>query len=129
MGAYTSAQMDRYNQETKDRLMENLERLETRTRDAGLDTRVFFSEVSFDQVQVKEVNRFLNSMPTSLELEDIEVDRLIMTGRMLLRHEPAFEPFKARNGATLAADAVSDEEVCLAFDSGICAGAPVISGD
>ncbi len=120
MGAYTSAQMDRYNQETKDRLRENLEQLEQNTRAAGLGTRIFFAEVSFDQVQVEEVSRFLNSMPTSLELEDDEVDRLILSGRALLRHDPAFVEFVERTGARRAPGAIGDREICAAFGQADC---------
>lgn len=122
MGAYTSAQMDRYNQETMDRLRSNLAELEQRMKEEGLDTRVFFTEVSFDHVQEGEVNRFLNSMPTSLELEDIEVERLVMSGRLLLRHNPDFAAFRERKGATLVPGALTDQDVCEAFDHTDCDG-------
>ncbi len=115
MGAYTSAQMERYNQETLDKLRTNLEKLEGKLRASGLDTRIFFSEISFDQIQTEEVNKFLNSMPTSLELEPIEVDRLILSGRALLRHDPTFEAFRERKGVAVSPDAVSDDEICAAF--------------
>jgi hypothetical protein len=36
--------------------------------------RLYFSEVSIDHLQEDEANRFLDSMPTSLELENIQVD-------------------------------------------------------
>lgn len=129
MSAYTSAQMNRYNQETKDRLRENLEKFKARTQSLGLDTQVFYTEVSFDQVQAEEINRFLNSMPTSLELDDVDVDKLILTGQILLRHDPDFMLLKTRKGAILAPGSVSDQEVCKAFGEAVCESAPVITPD
>ncbi len=66
MGAFTSAQIACYNQETLDRLRKNMIRLEARVAEHGLPTRLYFSELHFDHIQETEVNRFLNSMPTRL---------------------------------------------------------------
>lgn len=120
MNAFTSAQINRYNQETLDRLRQNIAQLETRTTAEGLEASVFFSELSFDQVQTDEANKLLNSLPTSLELEDIEVDRVIATGRMLLRHNPQFVQLKKRIGASLAEDAVNDEVLCRMLSDVSC---------
>ncbi len=120
MGAFTSAQIARYNQETLDRLRVNLTRLKARAAEHGLPTRLYFSELHFDHIQETEVNRFLNSMPTSLELEDIQVDRLIAAGRLLLRHEPAFVQFRQDNNGALVPGAVSSNELCELFYSDGC---------
>ena len=77
-------------------------------------------EVSFDGVLAESVSTFLNSVPTSLELEGADVDRLIVTGRLLLRHEPSFEAFKSRVGAVIAESAISDDEICRHFDAAEC---------
>jgi len=120
MGAFTSVQMQRYNQETLDRLQDNIDDFRARAVGSGVQTRVYFSEVSFDLVKTAEVNKFLNSMPTSLELEDIQVDRLIGAGRLLLRYEPQFKQYKKDNGARLAEGAISREEICREFDLENC---------
>jgi len=120
MGAFTSAQIDRYNQETLDRLRDNLAMLEERPAEHGLPTRIYFSEVSFDHIKETEVNRFLNSMPTSLELEDIHVDRLIAAGRLLLRSEPAFVRFTQDNSAARVPNAATTKELCELFYSDGC---------
>ena len=120
MGAYTSAQMLKYNRETVDRLKNKLADLEKKFESAGMDTRIFFSEVSFDQVKPQEVNRFLNSLPTSLELDDMQVDKLIGTGRLMLRSEPAYMTFKQRNKARMADGSITDDEICQQFDHDSC---------
>ena len=120
MGAFTSAQIDRYNQETLDRLRDNLAMLEERPAEHGLPTRIYFSEVSFGHIKETEVNRFLNSMPTSLELEDIHVDRLIAAGRLLLRSEPAFVRFTQDNSAARVPNAATTKELCELFYSDGC---------
>ena len=116
MGAFTSAQMNAFNQETLDKVRTNLARLRERSARDNVPVRFYFSEVSFDQIQTNEVSGFLNSMPTSLELEDVDVDRLIVTGRILLRHEPSFKLFKKQNNGKLVEGAMEDEVACRHFD-------------
>ena len=120
MSAFTGVQMNRYNQETLDRLKDNIRDFEARAKAADTPTKVYFLEISFDQVKKTEVSAFLNSLPTSLELEDIEVDRLIGAGRLLLRHEPQFKRFKRDNNARLAEDAITEDDICRAFDFDRC---------
>jgi NTE family protein len=122
MGAFTSAQIYQYNQETLDRLRLNMKKLQERTADQNLPTRFYFAQVSFDEIQESEANRFLNSLPTSLELEDIQVDRLIAAGRVLLRREPEFMKFMQDNNGRLQPGAVSVEELCAEFYSEGCPG-------
>ncbi len=107
MDAVSSAQFDSYNRETLDRLRKLLAELEQHAREADLPTRVHFAEVSFEHVKVEEVNRLLNALPTTLELEDIDVDRLIVAGRLLLRNNPDFQSFKQNSNASLAPGAIS----------------------
>ena len=124
MDAVSSAQFDSYNRETLDRLRHLLAELEQHARTADLPTRVHFAEVSFEHVKVEEVNRLLNALPTTLELEDIDVDRLIVAGRLLLRNDPAFQAFKQSNNASLAPGALSMDAMCQYFDHPSCRPAP-----
>jgi NTE family protein len=121
MGTLTSTQMNRYNQETLDRLKDAIEKFGTRAAAAGIKTNIYFSEVAFDVVQATEVSRFLNSLPTSLELDNTQVDKVIAVGRLLLRHEPSFERFKKSSGGRLADGAVTDDEMCQQFGYDRCA--------
>jgi NTE family protein len=119
MSAFTAAQMDRYNQETIDRLRQNIERFDEVSAERGYKMKVHFAEVSFDHVQTKEASTFLNSLPTSFELDDDEIDGLIAAGRYLLRNEPSFQAFKRTSNASLAEGAVNDKALCEYFrDSG-----------
>jgi NTE family protein len=120
MGAYASVQIDRYNQETLDRLREDLAELEVKAAEHGLPIRLYFSEVRIDHIKQTEVNNFLNSMPTTLELEDIQVDQLIAAGRLMLRREPAFVQFRQDNSGVLVPDAASSKELCEVFYSQGC---------
>ena len=120
MNAFTSAQMNRYNQETLDRLRDTIEALEVLSKEIGRETNIYFSEVSFDLVKEEEANRLLNRMPTSLELEDTQVDKLIAAGRLLLRHEPEFARFKKANGVTVVPTAPSSQALCDEFEGEGC---------
>ena len=120
MSAYISAQMSRYNQETLDAMRRTLEMIEENSKRAGTPVRVHFAEVSFDDIQVKEVSAFFNSTPTTLELADEEIDRLIASGRMLLRKDPEYQAFtEARNGK-LAESAPTVSDLCLLFSDSGC---------
>lgn len=112
MSAFTSAQMNRYNQETIDRLKLNLNRLETISEELGEPMNIYFSEVSFDSVKTIEINRFLNRLPTSLTLEDNQVDLLINAGRLLLRNENQFKLFKQNKQLKLIDGALTEEALC-----------------
>ncbi len=120
MSAFTAAQMDRYNQETIDRLRQNIERFDEVSAERGYKMKVHFVEVSFDHVQTKEASTFLNNLPTTLELDDDEIDGLIAAGRYLLRNEPSFQAFKRTSNASLTGGAVSDEALCEYFSASGC---------
>ena len=124
MNAVTSAQFESYNRETLDRFKEMMTELGTASPEGGVATKTYFSQVSFDHVKSTEINRVLNALPTTLELEDIDVDRLILAGRLLLRNEPAFQAFKRQYHATLTEDAISEEALCRYFDHPSCPPAP-----
>ena len=120
MAAVSSAQFDSFNSETLDRFKDLLRELEDNARTNGMETRIFFSQVKFDHVQAREINRVLNALPTTLALQDIDVDRLIVAGRLILRNEPDFKDFKARTNAQLAEGALSEEVLCQFFDHPSC---------
>ena len=48
--------------------------------DSNIPIKMYFTEVSFDSIQIKETNSLFNQMPTSLELSSDEVDQLIAAG-------------------------------------------------
>lgn len=120
MNAVTSAQFENYSRETLDRFEEMMAELGAADQEGSTATNTYFSQVSFDHVKSREINRLLNALPTTLELDDIDVDRLIVAGRLLLRNEPAFQAFKRKYNASLAEDAISEEALCQYFDHPAC---------
>jgi NTE family protein len=65
---------------------------------AGIEVPKGFElvEVTFSNVQDDEERAYLNKLPTSLELSEEQVDKLIAAGRHLLRESPDFQEFLAR---------------------------------
>jgi len=120
MSAYISAQMNRYNQETLDTMRRTLNTIEQNSRKTANPVSVHFAEVSFEDIQVKEVSAFFNSTPTTLELDDKEIDRLIASGRMLLRNDPEYQSFIAARNGQLADTAPSKNELCQLFSASGC---------
>jgi NTE family protein len=122
MSAYIDSQMKRYDQETIARIRENVGEYQQRALSKGLPLQIFFSEVTFDHVQSQEAQSILNNMPTSLELSDREVDQLIAAGRLLLRREPSYQRFLARNQGRLVVSALTDDKLCGLFEVDSCPG-------
>jgi len=120
VSAISNAQISRYNLETRDDMRRYVEEFEARAEQHNLPTRIYYVEVEFDDVPITEASRFLNNLPTSLELDDEDLDKLIATARMLLRHEPEFEQFLQQNDGMRSADAMSDDEICRYFSHEIC---------
>lgn len=120
MNAVTGAQFENYSRETLDRFKEMMAELGAADEEGSTATNTYFSQVSFDHVKSREINRLLNALPTTLELDDIDVDRLIVAGRLILRNEPAFQEFKRKYHASLAEDAISEEALCQYFDHPAC---------
>jgi NTE family protein len=121
MGAFTSAQIARYSQETLDKARQNIEGLNQRFSAAGIPTTVYFTEVSFGQVADSSLNKVLNSLPTSLELDDAQIDQLVTAGRILLRQEPSYKRFLQDNEGRLTEGAMSNTEICSYFSMDACA--------
>ena len=123
MGAFIDSQMKRYDEETIERARENIDRLQAMADKEELPLNMYFAEVTFDDIQAKEASSVFNNMPTSLELDNDAVDKLIASGRLLLRHQPDFQRFKANNNGKLSDDALSEFEICKHFNHPNCANA------
>jgi len=112
MGAFTSAQIERYSQETVDKLRHDLREINERFSAHGIPTTAYFAEVGFAQVANDNLNKMLNSLPTTLELDDDEIDQLIIAGRILLRREPSYIRFVRQNKGQLVEGAITSKEIC-----------------
>ena len=95
--AMADAQMSLYNNETKLLLKNKLTDLQAGLKVKGRDLKIYTAEVAFDSVEAKTMKSMLNSLPTSLELSNQDVDLLIGTASQLLRQQPGYREFLADN--------------------------------
>jgi hypothetical protein len=112
MSAVTGVQMARRNRETMDKLEDSFEKVRQLVAEKDVNTNLYFTEVSFDTALSPEVSRYLNSLPTSLQLEDEQVNRLIAAARLALRHDASFKKFKQNNSGRLTSGAIPSEDLC-----------------
>jgi hypothetical protein len=112
LSSLSGVQIARRNRETLDRLEGSFEEFRQQVAEKGLETDLYFTEVSFDTVLSPEISHYLNNLPTSLELEDEQVDRLIAAARLALRHDASFKKFKQNNNGRLTSGAISSDELC-----------------
>ena len=95
--AVTNTQIALYNRETLAVVGEEMGKTEEELRRQGHDIRFYLAEVSFESLKQKSLKSFFNNLPTSLELDDAEVDLLIGAGGELLRKVPGYRAFLAAN--------------------------------
>lgn len=99
--AFTDSQMRLYNVETKRLIKERMRAYEKELAAAGENVKFYFVEVTFESIKSPSLKNFFNSLPTSLELSNRQVDSLIVAGRTLLRENPEFQAFLAANQGRL----------------------------
>jgi NTE family protein len=90
MNAVTNIQIHRYNVDTLQQTQQALERWARSLSTSERPVTSYFIRLSFDDVAEEPLRRFLNEIPTTFALSDDQVDRLIATGRELLRNNPDF---------------------------------------
>jgi NTE family protein len=95
--AMSDAQMSLYNEETKLLLQKKLDQLKAELSAKGHDVKFYTAEVAFDSVEAKTMKSLLNSLPTSLELSNQDVDILIQTASSLLRRQSGYKDFLEAN--------------------------------
>jgi NTE family protein len=120
MSSVTNVQMARRNRETLDRLEDSFEGFRKLVVEKGVNTNLYFTEVSFDTALSPGVSRYLNNIPTSLQLKDEQVDRLIAGARLALRHDASFKSFKQHNQGKLVPGAIPSEDLCQVLGSADC---------
>ena len=91
LDAVTNIQLHRYNVATLQQTQQSLERWARNLSTPERPVTQYFIRLSFEDVPEGPLRRFLNEIPTSLALDDVQVDRLIATGRELLRNNADFQ--------------------------------------
>lgn len=99
--AFTDSQMRLYNVETNRLIKDRMREYEKELAGAGQKVKFYFVEVTFESIKSPSLKNFFNSLPTSLELTNRQVDSLIVAGRTLLRENPEFQAFLAANKGEL----------------------------
>ena len=91
MDAVSGVQLHRYNAASIDLVKTAFHRWadEMSTQESPLT--LYIIEVSFSRVKKTPLRDFINLVPTSFSLTDEQVDKLIETGRQLLRDNPDFK--------------------------------------
>jgi NTE family protein len=90
LNAVTNIQLHRYNVDTLQQTQQALERWARSLSTSERPVTQYFIRLSFDDVPEGPLRRFLNEIPTSFALSADQVDRLIVTGRELLRNNQDF---------------------------------------
>ncbi len=91
LNAVTNIQLHRYNVATLQQTQQSLERWAGQLSTPGRPVSPYFIQLSFEGVADGPLRRFLNEIPTSFSLSPEQVDRLIATGRELLRNNADFQ--------------------------------------
>ena len=90
VNAVTNIQLQRYNTDTLQDMQQGLARWSQVLSTPQRPVQTYFVRLSFQDVADAPLRRFLNEIPTSLALSTEQVDRLIATGRALLRNNDEF---------------------------------------
>ena len=96
LGAMTRIQMRNYTSDTA-YIVEQAYRNWMVSQENNLAPVKFdFVEITFSSVKDDDERAYLNELPTSLELSEVQVDKIIAAGRRLLRDSPEFQNFLKR---------------------------------
>jgi hypothetical protein len=86
------------NNDSRSELARSLSDLEHYVQEKkGRDINIYNVTVSLEAVEMASLKRYLNDIPTTLELSPDQVDILIKVGGDLLRADPAFRDFLKHN--------------------------------
>jgi NTE family protein len=91
MGSVTGIQLLRYNLSTLNLLEHSVGEWSKELSTPDKPVTPYFIQVKFDDVPDEKEQAFLNTIPTSFNLTDEQVDALIKAGRELLRNNPTFQ--------------------------------------
>ena len=110
-GALTDGMMNLYSIDTRAQTKAKMQELEREAHAAGHDVNFYFVEVDFSALDSPGLQKYFNSLPTSLELSNEEIDNLIAAGRNLLRRSGPYQQFIAKNNGQLMRSP-ADKEPC-----------------
>ena len=100
--AVSSAQLHRYNAATLELMRETLPRWAKEVSTPVHTVESHFIQVGFNDIDKPDLFKFFNLIPTSFDLSDEQVDKLIDAGRRLIRENPDFQSLLAEQGRASA---------------------------
>jgi len=103
LNAVTNIQLHRYNVATLEQMQQSVQAWAQQLSTPERAVSPYFIRLSFESVPDGPLRRFLNEIPTSFALSDEQVDRLIDTGRTLLRENPDFQRLVRSLGGSVPA--------------------------
>ena len=98
ISAVSDAQLHRYNTDTLMLMDKSIKRWALELSKRGKSVKPYFVQLGINDVRQPAELNYLNTIPTSFSLSDEQVDRLIATGRQLLRTNPDYKRFMASLG-------------------------------
>ena len=106
IGAMSNVQLHRYNDATLEVIHNKLGGWAEAVSTPERPVTAHFIRLGFDDIEQPEELAYLNSIPTSFNLSDEQVDKLIEAGRELLRNNPDYQRLLADlGGAQVQANA------------------------
>ena len=91
VGAVTSLQLKRFDDDSILMVKENLKSVAQVLSTPEQPVKTHFISVSIQDEEKQDILEFLNKVPTSFALDDAQVDKLIESGRVILRSNPEFQ--------------------------------------
>ncbi|MGB5425152.1 MAG: patatin-like phospholipase family protein, partial [Gammaproteobacteria bacterium] len=98
IGAMSNVQLHRYNDATLELFQKSLGRWTEVLSTPDRPVTPYFVRLGFSDLEQPETRRFFNQVPTSFNLSEEQVDRLIEAGRELLRNNPDYQRLLADLG-------------------------------
>ena len=95
IGAMSNVQLHRYNDATLELFQKSLGRWTEALSTPDRPVTPYFVRLGFSDLEQPEERRFFNQVPTSFNLSEEQVDRLIEAGHELLRNNPDYQQLLA----------------------------------
>jgi NTE family protein len=102
INAVTDVQLHRYNAATEELLQESVQRWARDLSTLGRSVTPHFIRIGFRDIEQVQDRQFFNRIPTSFELSDEQVDRLIAAGHDLLRENPDYSQLVSELGGSVS---------------------------
>ena len=87
----SNVQLHRYNDATLELFQKSMERWSEALSTPDRPVTPYFVQLGFSDLEQPEARRFFNQVPTSFNLSEEQVERLIEAGHELLRNNPDYQ--------------------------------------